>query len=163
MSKTSQKWLTVAIFQKWQAVWHYGLKLQWYLIGDRDWRYGMVWYGFVGIVLYGGRGGIRWLVSSCMKRFQSWTIIDYHELSWGGVMTGMDDWHGWIAWMTGMDDWHGCLAYMIGIYDWHGWLAWTTGMDDWHGRLAWMTGWMTGMEDWQVFIERLDYNDQLVS
>ena len=30
------------------AVWHYGLK---------DWRYGMVWYGFVGIVWYWGRGG----------------------------------------------------------------------------------------------------------
>ena len=29
------------------AVWHYGLKLQWYLTGDRDWRYGMIWYGFV--------------------------------------------------------------------------------------------------------------------
>ena len=27
------------------AVWHYGIKLQWYLTGDRDWRYGMVWYG----------------------------------------------------------------------------------------------------------------------
>ena len=32
-------------------------------------------------------------------------------------------------------------------------------MDDWHGRLAWMTG----MDDWQVFIERLEYNDQLVT
>ena len=29
------------------AVLHYGLTLQWYLTGDRDWRYGMVWYGFV--------------------------------------------------------------------------------------------------------------------
>ena len=36
------------------AVWHYGLKLQWYLTGHRDWRYGMVWFGFVGIVWYGG-------------------------------------------------------------------------------------------------------------
>ena len=36
------------------AVWHFGLKLQWYLTGDRDWRFGMVWYGFVGIVWYGG-------------------------------------------------------------------------------------------------------------
>ena len=26
-----------------------------------------------------------------------------------------------------------------------------------------MTGWMTGMDDWQVFIERLDYNDQLLT
>ena len=32
--------------QQW-AVWHYGLKLQWYLSGDWDWRYGMVLYGFV--------------------------------------------------------------------------------------------------------------------
>ena len=56
--ETSRKWLTVAIFRKWQdssgsAVWHYGLKLQWYLTGHRGWRYGMVWYGFVGIVCYG--------------------------------------------------------------------------------------------------------------
>ena len=36
------------------AVWHYGLKLQWYLTRDKDWRYGMVWNGFVGIVWYGG-------------------------------------------------------------------------------------------------------------
>ena len=41
------------------AVWHYGLKLQRYLTGDRDWRfgtvwYGLVWYGLVGIVWYGG-------------------------------------------------------------------------------------------------------------
>ena len=28
------------------AVCYYGLKLQRYLTGDRDWRYGMVWYGF---------------------------------------------------------------------------------------------------------------------
>ena len=32
-SKTSRKWLTVAIFQKWQtAVWHYGLT------GGHDWH-----------------------------------------------------------------------------------------------------------------------------
>ena len=40
-------------------VWHYGLKFQWYLTGDIDERYGMVfyglvWYGFVGMV--GGWG-----------------------------------------------------------------------------------------------------------
>ena len=31
------------------AMWHYGLKLQLYLTGDRDWRfwYGLVWYGLV--------------------------------------------------------------------------------------------------------------------
>ena len=45
----------------------------------------MVWDGFVGIVWY---GGIRLLVSSYMKRFQSWTIIDYHELSYGGEEGG---------------------------------------------------------------------------
>ena len=42
--------------------------------------FGMVWYGFVGIVWY-GRVGVRLLQSSYMKRFQLWTIIDYHELS----------------------------------------------------------------------------------
>ena len=37
------------------AVWHYGLKLQLYLTGDRDWRFGIVWYSLVwfGLVLYG--------------------------------------------------------------------------------------------------------------
>ena len=53
------------------AVQHQGLKLQLYLTGDRDWRYGMVWYG---LILFG----------SYMKRFQSWTIMDYHELSQRG-------------------------------------------------------------------------------
>ena len=38
------------------AVWHYGLKLQQYLTGATDWRYGMVWYGFVAKVWF-GRGG----------------------------------------------------------------------------------------------------------
>ena len=38
------------------AVWHYGMKLHWYLTGDRDWRYGMVLYGFIGIVWYVGGG-----------------------------------------------------------------------------------------------------------
>ena len=32
------------------AVWHYGLKLLLYLTGDRDWRFGMVWYGLVWYV-----------------------------------------------------------------------------------------------------------------
>ena len=31
------------------AVWHYGLKL------ILNWRYGMVWFGFVGIVWYGAK------------------------------------------------------------------------------------------------------------
>ena len=72
----------------------------------------MVWFGFVGIVWYGG--GVAWLVSSYMKRFQSWTIMNYCR--WGGAVTsGMDDHHGWIAWMmTGMDYWQGWLG-------WHGW------------------------------------------
>ena len=48
------------------AVWHYGLKLQWYLTGDMVW-FCVVLYGFVSIVWY------------------------------GGVMTSMDDWHGWLA------------------------------------------------------------------
>ena len=137
-------------------MWHYGLTLQWYLTED------MVWFGM--------GGGIRWLVSSYMKRFQSWTIMDFHGLSWGGVMTGMDDrdgwlklmtgiddWHGWLAWMTGMDDKDGWLGWMTGMDDWNGWLGWMTGMDDWHGWLGWMTGmddwhwwlaWMTGMDNW---------------
>ena len=32
------------------AVWHFGLKLQWYFFGDRDWIFGMVWYGYVLLV-----------------------------------------------------------------------------------------------------------------
>ena len=43
------------------------------------------------------------------------TIMKYHR---GGVTTGMDDWHWWIAWLTGMDDWHGWMAWMTGIDDW---------------------------------------------
>ena len=139
------------------AVWHYGLKLQWYLTGDRDWRYGMVWYGlvwfwfdFVGIVWYGGGH----MTSEFIH--EEISIMDYNGLSWtiieGGVMTGMDgggSWltwftcmdvsHGWLALMTGTDDWHIWLAWMTGTDDWHGWLAWMSGMDDWHGWLAWMT------------------------
>ena len=38
------------------AVLHYGLKLQWYLTGDRDRRFGMIWYDLVGIVWYGWHG-----------------------------------------------------------------------------------------------------------
>ena len=45
MFKTSQKWLTVAIFQKWQdstmVLWiEFSVIL---ITGDRDWRFGMVW------------------------------------------------------------------------------------------------------------------------
>ena len=70
--KTSRKWLTVAIFRKWQdrsvALW---IEIAVIL----NWRYGMDWFGMV----WGW--GVRWLVSSYMKRFHSWTIMDYHELS----------------------------------------------------------------------------------
>ena len=111
------------------AVWHYGLKLQWYLTGYRYWRYSMVWYGlvwfwfdFVGIVWYWGGG----------------TIMDFHGLSWRGVMTGMDDWDGWLAWMTGKDDWHG-------------WLAWMTGMDDSLDDCHWC------YHDWKYFILPFTY------
>ena len=30
-------------------------------------------------------------------------------------MTGMNDWHGLLAWITGMDYWHGLLAWMTGM------------------------------------------------
>ena len=51
----------------------------------------MVWFGMVLLVEFGMGGGVRGLVSSYMKRFQSWTIMNYHR---GGVMTGMNDWRG---------------------------------------------------------------------
>ena len=71
--KTSQKWLTVAIFQNGKtAVWHYGLKLQQYLTGD------MVWFGM-------GEG--RWLVSS----YEYISIIYYNGLSWT-IIEGGHDW-----------------------------------------------------------------------
>ena len=76
-----------------------------------------VWH--YGLKLQMTREFIHWL---------SWTIMNYHR--GGGVTTGMDEWHGWLAWMTGMDDWHGWWAWMMGMDDWHGWLAWMTGMDD---------------------------------
>ena len=103
-------------------VWHYGLKLQWYLTGDRDWRYGMVWYR--------GRGGQ--MTSEFIN--EEISIMDYNGLSWTILEGGglLDDLDGWLAWMTGMDDWHG-------------WLAWMTGMDDWDGWQAWMTRWLEWM------------------
>ena len=76
------------------AVWHYGLKLQWYVTGDRDWRFEIVWYGFVGIVWYWGG--------------------DYNGLSWI-IMKRGHDWHGWLGWMTWMDGWHGWLSWLIGM------------------------------------------------
>ena len=48
-------------FQSWTIMDYYelSLKLQLYLTVDRDWRYGLVWYGFVDIVWYGGGGTPR--------------------------------------------------------------------------------------------------------
>ena len=66
-NKTSRKWLTVEIFWKWQDS---SVTLWIYIAVILNWRYGMVWYG----------GGGRWLVSSYMKGFQSWTIMDFHGL-----------------------------------------------------------------------------------
>ena len=76
------------------AVWHYGLKLLWYLTGDRGWRYGMVWFGFVGIVWYGGGGSWLALMTDMDDEI---SIMDYNGQSWtiiegGRVMTSMDDW-----------------------------------------------------------------------
>ena len=68
------------------AVWHYGLKLQWYLTRDIVW-FGMVLFGFVWFSLY----SLVW---------------------WGG---GGHDWHGWLAWVTGMGDWHGWLDFYFYI------------------------------------------------
>ena len=68
-------------------------------------------------------------------------------------MTGMDDWHGWLALMTGMDDWHGWQGWMTGMDDRDGWLEWMTGMDDWH----WWLAWMTGTDDWHGLILHIDY------
>ena len=112
------------------AMWHYGLKLQWYFIGDKAWRYGMVWFG---IVWYGGGQITTEFVH------EEISIMDYNRLSWTIIEGGDHDWDGWLAWITGTDDWHGWLSWMTGMDDWHGWLAWMTGMDDWHGWLAWMT------------------------
>ena len=126
-SKTSQNGLQSRSSKNGMtAVWHYGLKLQWYLTGDKDWWNSMVWYEIVGLVWYGGV--VRWLLSSYMKRFQSWTIMNYHRGggAWLTWMTDMDDGHRWLAWMTGIDDWHWWLALMTGIDYWHGWLAWMT-------------------------------------
>ena len=77
MFKTSQKWLTVAIFQKWQdstvALW---IEISVILItGDRDWRFGMVW------LVWGGEGQIT-------SKFihEEISIMDYDGLSGGGFI-----------------------------------------------------------------------------
>ena len=51
----------------------------------------MVWYGFVGIVWYGG----GWQMTSEFI-YEEISIMDYNGLSQrgGGFTTGMDDWHG---------------------------------------------------------------------
>ena len=63
----------------------------------------MVWYGFVGIVWYGG--------GSDVFIHEEISIMDYNGLSRtiieGGVTTGLDDWLGLLACMNSMDDWHG--------------------------------------------------------
>ena len=69
------------------AMLHYGLKLQWYLTWDIDWRFGMVWYGFVGIVWYGGS--------------EDYWVHTWRDFNHEG---GGHDWHGWLAWMASMDD-----------------------------------------------------------
>ena len=56
-------------------------------------------------------------MSSYKKRFESWAIMDYNQLSWGGYhglsLTVIDDFHSWLSWMTFMDDFHGRLSWMI--------------------------------------------------
>ena len=51
----------------------------------------MVWYGFVGIVWYGGG---EQMTSEFIH--EEISIMDYNGLlqRGEGVMTGMDDWHG---------------------------------------------------------------------
>ena len=74
------------------AVWHYGLKLQWYLTADRNWRFGMVWQG---------------LVWSYMVWYGLVVIVWYW---WGG------GYQGWLSWITVMDDSHGWLRWMMHWY-----------------------------------------------
>ena len=78
-SETSRKWLTVAIFRKWQtAVWHYGLT------GGHD------WHGWGGG--HDWHGWLAWITG----------MDDWHW--WLAQMTGIDYWHRWLAQMTGTDD-----------------------------------------------------------
>ena len=53
--------------------------------------YGLVWFGFVGIVWYGG--GCQMTSEFIMKKFQSWTIMDYN-LSWTIMVGEGHDLHG---------------------------------------------------------------------
>ena len=126
LGETSRKWLTVAIFRKWQDS---SVALWIEIVVILNWRLRLeiiVWYGFVGIVWYLGGGGemasefIHEEISVMDYNGLSWTIIEGGG-SWLACMTWMDDWHGWLEWMTGMDDWHGWLAYMD---EWQGWMAW---------------------------------------
>ena len=132
-------WIDIAVILNWRYgkvcycfYWFGMVWFGWYGWYDLEWFgmvcYGLLWFVLVchGLVWRGG--GIKWLVSSYLRRFKSWTLMDCHGLSDGGVgvMTGIDAWDGWL--------W---LAWMIGMNDWHGWLVWMTSMDDWHGWLAW--------------------------
>ena len=82
--ETSQKWLTVAIFQKWQdssvplwteiAVilnWRYRLEIWYGLVWfDKVW-YGFVWFGMVLLVWGGGQMTIiDWNQMTVMDEFQ---------------------------------------------------------------------------------------------
>ena len=91
--KTSRKCLTVTIFQKWQdssvTLW---IKIAVIL----KWRYKLeIWYGLVWISMVWYGFGMVWFcwyslvyISSNMKKFQSWTIMDYHRVGGGG-----HNWH----------------------------------------------------------------------
>ena len=68
-------------------------------------------------------------------------------------MTGMDDWHGWLAWMTG--NWHGWLPWMTGMDDWHGWadisyfyILTTDRQTDWRTDLHWYL--LSRYRDWKL-------------
>ena len=90
------------------AVWHYGLKLQWYLTGDRDWRFGMVWYGLVWFGWYSlvWEGGEGKMTSEFLH--EEISFMDYNGLSWTIIEGGGSPWtiidcHRWLSWMTFMD------------------------------------------------------------
>ena len=82
--KTSRKWLTVAIFRKWQD----GSVALWIDI---------VWYGLA----WGGRGDGQ-MTSEFIH--EDISIMDYNGLSWLSWMTVMDNFHGWRSWTTFIDD-----------------------------------------------------------
>ena len=73
------------------AVRHYGLKLQWYLSGDKDWRFGMVWQGLVWIgMIWNGLVGfgsysLVWGGHMTSVDCKAWTVMDYHGLGHNGL------------------------------------------------------------------------------